>query len=156
MEVLQARAEHLTAVAKLFDQYRVFYHAASDYAAAQQFIAARLQHQDSVIFIACLDTKIVGFTQLYPSFSSVSMQQIWILNDLFVDPQHRGEGVAKALLNVAQDFAERTGAIRIVLATQISNIPAQALYAAAGYLKDEAFYHYALPLSGVVSSKADR
>ena len=55
--------------------------------------------------------KIVGFAQLYPSFSSVSLRPIRILNDLFVDPDHRRSGAGRALLDAARDHARQTGAI---------------------------------------------
>jgi GNAT superfamily N-acetyltransferase len=146
MNVVQTRSEHLAQVSQLFDQYRVFYNSFSDYDAAQQFIGERFNNQDSIILVACLDQAVVGFTQLYPSFSSVSMQHIWILNDLFVEEFHRGQGIGKALLNAARAYAKETGAIRIILATQTSNKSAQMLYEASGYLKDDEFCHYALTL----------
>lgn len=90
--------------------------------------------------------RIVGFTQLYPGFSSVSMKRVWILNDLFVDEGYRGQGVAKSLMSAAENFARETECVRIVLATQISNVAAQSLYESRGYAKDEEFYHYALRL----------
>ena len=37
------------------------------------------------------DAKAVGFTQLYPSYSSVNMASLWVLSNLFVDPRHRGK-----------------------------------------------------------------
>lgn len=146
MEVFQASSEHLEEVSKLFNQYRVFYKASSDYEAAKQFLEERFETRDSTIFVASIDGCIVGFTQLYPSFSSVSMKRVWILNDLFVDEDYRGNGVAKSLMSAAENFARETGAIRIVLATQISNVVAQSLYESRGYVKDEEFYHYALRL----------
>ncbi|MBD2307973.1 GNAT family N-acetyltransferase [Chroococcidiopsis sp. FACHB-1243] len=146
MEVFQAKIEYLEPLAILFDQYRVFYGQASDLATAKIFLQERLQKHDSVIFVAS-DGKIVGFTQLYPSFSSVSMQRIWILNDLFVVATHRRKGIAKLLLAGAKQYAQETGAIRMTLATQISNISAQALYESLGYTRDEEFYHYSLRVS---------
>ncbi len=146
MEVIQARAEHLEKVSKLFDQYRVFYNSSSDYEAAKQFIEARFKHQDSAIFVACSGQTVIGFAQLYPSFSSVSMRRIWILNDLFVEEAYRGQGAGNALLKAAQAFAQETDAIRIALSTQVANTPAQSLYEASGYLKDCEFYHYSLSL----------
>lgn len=146
MEIFQARPEHLEEVSKLFDQYRVFYKSSSDYEAARKFLEERFQKGDSTIFVASNNGYVVGFTQLYPSFSSVSMKRVWILNDLFVDESHRGNGVAKSLMSAAEDFARETGAIRIILATQISNVAAQSLYELRGYAKDEAFYYYALRL----------
>jgi ribosomal protein S18 acetylase RimI-like enzyme len=146
MEVFQARAEHLEDVAKLFDQYRVFYKSAPDGPAARKFIEERLEKGDSTLLVASHDGRIVGFTQLYPSFSSVSMRRVWILNDLFVDEAFRGQGVAQSLIGAAEEFARATGAVRMILATQMSNVAAQSLYESRGYAKDEAFYHYALSL----------
>jgi GNAT superfamily N-acetyltransferase len=146
MEVFQASYEHLEEVSTLFDQYRMFYNSSSDYEAARQFLKERFEKRDSTIFLASIDGCIVGFTQLYPSFSSVSMKRVWILNDLFVDEGYRGNGVAKLLMSAAENFAWETGSVRIVLATQISNIAAQSLYESRGYAKDEEFYHYALRL----------
>lgn len=146
MEVFQASSAHLEEVSKLFDQYRMFYKSSSNYEAARQFLRERFEKRDSTIFVASIGGCIVGFTQLYPSFSSVSMKRVWILNDLFVDEGYRGNGVAKSLMSAAENFARETGSVRIVLATQISNVAAQSLYESCGYAKDEEFYHYALRL----------
>lgn len=146
MEVFQASSAHLEEVSKLFDQYRMFYKSSSNYEAARQFLRERFEKRDSTIFVASIGGCIVGYTQLYPSFSSVSMKRVWILNDLFVDEGYRGNGVAKSLMSAAENFARETGSVRIVLATQISNVAAQSLYESCGYAKDEEFYHYALRL----------
>lgn len=146
MEVVLARFEHLEEVSKLFDQYRVFYKQPSDLQAARKFLQERFQKNDSTVFVASNDGCMVGFTQLYPSFSSVSMKRVWILNDLFVEEACRKKGVAKLLMSAAEDFARETEAVRIILATQISNTAAQALYESLGYSKDEEFYHYGLRL----------
>lgn len=50
---------------------------------------ARLENHESVILIAEENGEFIGFTQLYPTFSSVSMKRIYILNDLFVVPHAR-------------------------------------------------------------------
>lgn len=146
MQVIQASLDQLNALAAVFDQYRLFYEQPSDLVSAQEFLEARFHNQDSVIFVAIEADQIAGFTQLYPSFSSVSMRRIWILNDLFVQPNYRRQGVAKLLLTAAEHYARQTGAIRIALSTQISNTSAQALYESLGYTKDTVFYHYALQL----------
>ena len=146
MEIRRANLEYLEGLAILFDRYRVFYGQASDPEAAKQFLRDRLTNGDSVIFIAGKNEQSIGFTQLYPSFSSVSMKRIWILNDLFVEQRYRRQGIATALMNAAENYARDTGAARIALSTQISNTSAQILYRSRNYTKDEAFYHYQLPL----------
>jgi GNAT superfamily N-acetyltransferase len=146
MEVFQAHFEHLEEVSKLFDQYRVFYKQPSDSEAARAFMQERFQKKDSTVFVACNNGLMVGYTQLFPSFSSVSMKRVWILNDLFVQEAHRKKGAAKLLMSAAENFARETGAVRIILSTQASNIAAQPLYESLGYIKDEDFYHYTLSL----------
>lgn len=146
MNIVLANTDHLADVAMLFDHYRVFYHQLSNVHAAEQFIADRFRNQDSTIFLAIEEDSGVGFTQLYPSFSSVSMGQVWILNDLFVLPSHRQQGIATQLMQTAADYGRATGAIRLVLATEKTNTAAQALYESLGYQLDQAFHHFALTL----------
>jgi ribosomal protein S18 acetylase RimI-like enzyme len=146
MEVFQANFEHLEEVSKLFDQYRVFYKSSSNLEAAKKFLQERFQKDDSMIFVVRSEGHLVGFTQLYPSFSSVSMKRVWILNDLFVEESSRNQGVEKSLISAAENFAQETGAVRIILSTQVSNITAQSLYESLGYIKNQDFYQYALQL----------
>ncbi|MGB3614774.1 MAG: GNAT family N-acetyltransferase [Elainellaceae cyanobacterium] len=146
MTITQANLTHLDTLAVLFDQYRVFYQQPPNLQGAKAFLSDRLKTGDSVIFLALNGETALGFTQLYPSFSSVAMQPIWILNDLYVEAQHRSQGVASALMDAAETYARQTGAVRVALSTQTSNSAAQALYQSRGYQQDAEFYHYALPL----------
>jgi GNAT superfamily N-acetyltransferase len=133
MEVVQAHFEHLEEVSKLFDQYRVFYNQPSDLESARAFMQERFQKNDSTVFAVRNNGRMVGYTQLFPSFSSVSMKRVWILNDLFVQETHRKKGAAKLLMTAAENFARETGAVRIILSTHASNIAAQSLYESFGY-----------------------
>jgi len=58
---------------------------------SKRIFKATLTKKQSVIFMAYEDAKAVGFTKLYPSYSSVNMASLWVLSDLFVDPRHRGK-----------------------------------------------------------------
>jgi GNAT superfamily N-acetyltransferase len=129
-------------VASLFDAYRQFYGQKPDPEGARRFLAERLARGESVIFAAMEDGQALGFTQLYPSFSSVSMKPIWILNDLFVVVEKRRRGIGARLLGAASDHARRTGAARLVLSTADTNTKAQALYEREGWRRDTAFLHY--------------
>jgi len=133
-------------VAQLFDGYRQFYKQPSDPALARAFIHERLALQESVIFVAENEDGVaLGFTQLYPSFSSVGARRIWILNDLFVTSSARGHGVGTLLLNAAKAHAAATGAKRLDLSTAHDN-PAQKLYESHGYVRDNAYFHYSLTI----------
>ncbi|HHL31023.1 MAG TPA: GNAT family N-acetyltransferase [Oceanospirillales bacterium] len=137
MTIEQAQSKDLIHIAALFDAYRVFYQQASDLQLALQFIQQRYDLNESVIFYAQDEHgNYVGFTQLYPSFSSVSAKRSWILNDLYVSKEYRSSGIGTLLLNKAKEFAIATQAKGIALETAASNIRAQKLYESLGYHKD--------------------
>ena len=145
--VRQATILDLEQLAPLFDRYRQFYGRASDVAAAREFLFARFTDKDSTLLIAHEDERPIGFTQLYPSFSSVSLARIFILNDLFVSEQARRNGVASALMSAAVKFASTLGAVRLSLSTAITNDAAQALYHSAGWKRDDQFFVYHLAIT---------
>ncbi|WP_404331745.1 GNAT family N-acetyltransferase [Mesobacillus maritimus] len=146
MEVYQATITDLAGVSNLFNLYRIFYQQESDLEGAQLYIKKRIESKDSVIFVVKDKEKYVGFTQLYPTFSSISMKRAWILNDLYVAAEARKQGVGEKLLQKAKDYALATGANSISLSTVPDNLPAQRLYEKNGYRRDEQFYHYELSL----------
>ena len=143
-----ANTGDLEAVAALFDGYRVFYGKPSDTDGAKAFLGARMCAGDSTIIVAEQDGGIIGFTQLYPSFTSVGMAPILILNDLFVAAEHRGSGAAQALLTAATGHAHEAGAVRLALNTQKDNATARRLYEKAGWALDEEYCTYNLRLAG--------
>jgi len=147
MHIKRATFSELDAAAPLFDAYRQFYGQRSDVAAARAFLDERLRRDESVIFLAVEDKELgeaLGFTQLYPSFSSVSLKRLWILNDLFVGPNVRRGGVGRRLLDRAREWAIETGAKGLVLATAVDNSKARALYESCGWKQDDEFQHYHL------------
>ncbi|MGK7910048.1 MAG: GNAT family N-acetyltransferase [Synechococcus sp.] len=134
-------------VSGAFDAYRQFYRQPADLDGALAFIRDRLAQNTSRIMVARnSDNVCMGFTQLYPSFSSVGMQPIWILNDLFVYPDYRRQGVARALMDAASRLGRSSGVAALVLATEVTNEPAQSLYHSLGYVRDEQFVHFRLSL----------
>lgn len=146
MEIKKAGISDLDLIVPLFDAYRQFYKQESDPQKVRAFLHTRIQKEESVILLACMEGQDIamGFTQLYPSFSSVSMKRLWILNDLFVDKKHRKKGVATALMNTARQLAEDTRAKGLMLETGKENTQAQALYEKLGYKKEEDYFVYNL------------
>lgn len=142
--IRQATLADLGELAPLFDAYRQFYDQGSDLATARAFLLARFEHGQSTVFIAHDGEQAIGFTQLYPSFSSVSLARTFILNDLFVDAAHRQRGVGSALMAAAKAHAQTLGAIRLTLSTARDNTVAQSTYAANGWQRDERFVVYHL------------
>lgn len=147
IDIRRATPVDLDAIAPLFDAYRRFYGQPGDLPRARVFLSERMQAGDSVVLLAERDGHAVGFTQLYPLFSSVRTARMWVLNDLYVDAAARRGGVARALLDAAARFARENGAARIVLETSVDNGAARALYRDAGW-QEETSQWYALALDG--------
>lgn len=142
MRIKTATSEDLEILTPLFDGYRVFYKRESDVTGAKEFLKDRLQKKDSVIFVAVnKNGNGLGFTQLYPSFSSVAMQRVYILNDLFVSLEARGKGIGEKLLEHAKNFAIAEKCRGLTLETAIDN-PAQKLYERLGWVQDREVFHY--------------
>jgi len=133
-------------VAPLFDSYRQFYGQKPDLKLAKKFISERLKNKQSIIFIAVLEQKIIGFAQLYPSFSSVAAQKVLVLNDLYVAAEARKLGVAKALMEKAKYYALKNKAKRLSLSTAKNNLTAKSLYQSIGYTLDQTYDHYFLEI----------
>lgn len=148
INVRQATLADLEALIPLFSGYREFYGRTTDQASVREFLLARFNHGESVLFIAHEGKDPVGFTQLYPSFSSVSMARVFVLNDLFVREHARKLGVGTKLIAAAAAFSKAVGAIRLTLSTATTNSVAQSVYEAAGWKRDEQFFVYHLALEG--------
>ncbi|NNL15737.1 MAG: GNAT family N-acetyltransferase [Flavobacteriaceae bacterium] len=141
MTIIPATIDHLNDLIPLFDGYRIFYRQKSNPKAAKEFLYKRLTKNDTIIYIAYIDKKAVGFTHLFPSFSSVSMEPLYILNDLFVDTQYRNQGIGGALLNKAKELCKEKNYKGLALQTEKSN-PAQYLYESMGWEREKYLQYF--------------
>jgi ribosomal protein S18 acetylase RimI-like enzyme len=145
--IRRANANDLEVLASLFDAYRQFYKQPSDVAAARAFLEERIAHDESVVLVAERESNAIGFVQLYPVFSSVRLGRAWLLNDLYIAPQARRLGAARALLDAACAFARERGALGLELETGGDNATAQALYRSAGWeLGENLHFHIDFPV----------
>jgi len=142
-----AEARDLDQLAELFDQYRQFYECPPDLSAAKNWIAENLERGRSTLFAADNGSQLLGFTQLYPALCSVDLVDYFVLYDLYVIETARRQGIARALMNAASDWAKAQGAARLDLETARDNAPGQALYRDLGYELDEVFLKFSLDLS---------
>jgi ribosomal protein S18 acetylase RimI-like enzyme len=144
--IRKATVEDLENLVNLFDQYRIFYRKESNVDDAKLFLKERMINHESVVFVAHTDKELVGFVQLYPLFSSIRMQRLWLLNDLFVMESHRNKGISKALLNTCAAFGKETGACGLMLETEKTNQIANQLYVTSNWQLDHEHNYYSLNL----------
>ena len=146
MRIVPARLEHLAALIPLFNAYRVFSGCAPDADLAGRFLHERLEKEDSFIFLAVVQDHGCGFAQLYPTVSSIMANKTLVLNDLYVHPDYRRRGVAKALMDRLLVFAKERGYAGIWLETSRRNRPGRRLYESLGFrrLKGHCQYYKSL------------
>jgi len=135
----------LEEISKLFNQYRVFYNQKSDIKIAKNFICDRIKNSQSIIFYAINNKgEYLGFSQLYPVFSSVNVTKSLILNDLYVYCDFRKLGIANKLMNKVREYAIENNYSSISLETGKENTKAQSLYEKLGYERENNYYFYYL------------
>ncbi|WP_248926193.1 GNAT family N-acetyltransferase [Paenibacillus hamazuiensis] len=138
----QAVIQDLPRLVPLFDSYREYFGQSKDPAAVERFLFEKFEHRESVIFIAEGEEAMAGFAQLYPSFSSLSLQRVWILNDFFISEPYRHRGTGRRLLQAVKEFATLTGAKGVELSVEHTNERAWRFYEMQGFVMDEEFRHY--------------
>ena len=135
--IRNATISDLPQLSNLFDQYRIFYRKQSAPEEAKAFLQERIERNESVIFVAEENDQLLGFTQLYPQFSSTRMKRTWLLNDLFVHEDQRGKGISKQLIDRAKQLAAETNAAGLMLETEKTNVIGNNLYPSAGFVLNE-------------------
>ncbi len=142
-QVRKATLADIDALAVLFNQYRVFYRKEPDENAARSFLTERIVNNESEIFVAIHQNgTFAGFVQLYPIFSSTRMKRAWLLNDLFVNAEFRGQGFSVHLIEKAKELCYKTNACGMMLETEISNTIGNNLYPKTGFVLDKDHNHY--------------
>ena len=148
MRIVQATLEHLDLLTPLFIKYREFYGELPFPDSSRKFLETRLKRKESVIYLALADDedKLLGYCQLFPSYSSLSLKRVWILNDIFVAEDARRQLVADRLIQQAKKLAKETNAVRLRVSTSIHNEVAQKVYESIGFREDSKFKNYTLEL----------
>jgi len=142
MHIVPAKLEHLEQLTPMFIHYRELYGAMPQQEASKAYLSERLKKQEAIILLAFEQEVLIGFCLVYPSFSSVSLRPIWILNDLYVAEGERRKHVAKKLLQAICAQAREHGAVRLRVSISTNNLIAQRLYESAGFIEDQHFRSY--------------
>lgn len=99
------------------------------------FLGTQLDEPNIVILVAVRDSEVLGYTYAGvegPDYMSLR-GPAGALYDIVVDPDHRGHGVGRTLLDATLEVLGARGAPRVVLSTAERNEAAQRLFARAGF-----------------------
>ncbi|MFG0257494.1 MAG: GNAT family N-acetyltransferase [Phycisphaerales bacterium JB043] len=135
--------ETVDEVVALFVGYLSFYNQhRDDDGPVRDFLRARVERGESMIFLARVGGVPAGFTQVYPTFTSVRLGEALELNDLFVHEDFRRMGIGRALCERVIELGRERGSSKISLKTENTNTDAQKLYELLGFAREDRFYSY--------------
>lgn len=99
------------------------------------FLGEQVAEPDVVLLVAEVDGQVIGYA--YGAIEGYDYMALRgpaaVLHDLIVDPDHRGRGVGRALLNAVVAALSARQAPRVVLSTAARNEPAQRFFERAGF-----------------------
>jgi GNAT superfamily N-acetyltransferase len=142
LSVRQATIQDLPNVIPVFDCYREHFKQQKNPLAVEKFLFEKFEHRESVLYIVEQQTEIIGFAQLYPVFSSLTLQRVWLLNDFYIAEKYRRNGVGNQLFAALKEFCLLTKSKGIELSVEHTNIKGWTFWEKQGFKLDEAFRYY--------------
>lgn len=91
-------------------------------------IQSYLGNPDMVIFLAFAGNEPIGQIRLRKYWNAYAY-----IDDISVEPEYRGEGIGRALMSRAMEWAKSRGFPGIMLETQDNNVAACRLYERCGF-----------------------
>ena len=134
LQIEPITSAQMDALLPLIGAYQRFYEAEEidderNRAFFSRFIAPS---EDGMLLGAWRDSELLGYACLYWSFTSTVPAETVLMNDLYVDPGARGEGVGRALIDASAAVGRERGAQRLEWMTAPDNETAQRLYNSTG------------------------
>jgi len=100
-----------------------------------RFLASQIGREGVLVLVAEDDEGVWGY--VYGAMEGDDWMALrgpaGVVYDLVVDPSRRRQGLGRRLLDAALSLLEARGAPRLLLSTAEQNLPAQRLFAAAGF-----------------------
>lgn len=105
----KATQEDVPLILKFIRELAAYEKLADEVVATEEILIDQLFHKEKAeVLFAIVDNKEVGFALFFHNFSTFLGRSGLYLEDLYVDPTHRGHGYGKALLKrLAQIAVER-------------------------------------------------
>lgn len=133
MEIQQLHPEHLTDADR--EQIRALFRQLNPELIPQN-PAAVLDHPHPPTLVVCREQgRILGMATLC-TYTVLSGCKAWV-EDVVVDAEARGKGIARRLMEHLIEMARAAGAREILLYTGHHRLPAHRLYAGLGFLEKD-------------------
>ena len=155
MQIHDMTSDWLKKTLPLIAEYQRFYGAAPVSAKNWEHFSQVLADPSLGVQFVVIDASgmAAGFATLYFPMSSLKPGRSALMNDLFVLPNFRGQGLGRALIDRCLAYAHEKGHESIEWQTQLSNKDAQELYNRMDARKS-AWFHYEMKAVKAGSTEA--
>ncbi len=92
-------------------------------------------HPTTLIFLAYRGDEAVGIAVCFRGFSTFAAKPLINIHDLAVNPDCRGQGIGRLLLQRVEHKARELGCCKLTLEVQLNNTVAQGLYFNVGFIR---------------------
>ena len=92
-------------------------------------------HPTTLIFLAYRGDEAVGIAVCFRGFSTFAAKPLINIHDLAVNPDCRGQGIGRLLLQRVEHTAREFGCCKLTLEVQLNNTVAQGLYFGVGFIR---------------------
>lgn len=89
--------------------------------------------KNAQLYLAKYNHMYVGFVTVYWGFSTTTGKPILRVQDIYIEPEHRNNGIAYRLLEFCEELARDRGSNSLRLETDTDNIHARNLYEKFGF-----------------------
>lgn len=122
--------KNLAEVLPLITQYQMFYQVPDISDARNEAFFSQFGEQSPLgcLFLYREAGRAVAFATVYFSFASTIAAKVAVLNDMYTEPECRGKGIGRQLIEHCRQYAEQQGAARLQWVTAPDNKQAQRLY----------------------------
>lgn len=99
------------------------------------FLAAQLEKPDVAVLVADVNGDVIGYAlAAVEGYDYMALRgPAGVLHDIIVEPEYRGRGIGRMLLDATLAFLRTAGVPRVVLTTAEANVAAQHLYESVGF-----------------------
>jgi len=148
VEIRPIRRDEVPLALPLFAGYQRFYEVEDPNDEANLAFFSRFcdPSEEGLLLGAWEGDDLVGFANIYWTFSSTAARDIGLMNDLFVSDRARRQGVGRALIDACAEAARARGCASLDWETAPDNRTAQRVYDATGASRSE-WVAYSIPLT---------
>ncbi|MFV0922809.1 aminoglycoside 6'-N-acetyltransferase [Sphingomonas parapaucimobilis] len=96
-------------------------------------------------FVALVDDRVIGFAEAavrHDYVNGCDTSPVLFLEGLFVDPGHRRQGVAGALVAAVADWGRAQGCLEFASDAELENVDSHAMHRALGFVETERVVYF--------------